>query len=78
MSRISGQATDCGLKGGRRVARSAVEHAVARHAEQGRVSRPHPGQIRLTDPEGFLLENDIVSDVFAAVSKIPADQLLAD
>ncbi|KAK9868242.1 hypothetical protein WJX84_003734 [Apatococcus fuscideae] len=51
-----------------RTVRSAVEGTVGRHEAQGLVSHSQPERIRLTDPEGFLLENDIVSDIFAAVS----------
>ncbi|KAK9866174.1 hypothetical protein WJX84_010459 [Apatococcus fuscideae] len=54
-----------------RAARTAVERAVARHVEHGYVSFPEPDIIRLTDPEGFLIENDVVSDIFAAVGQIP-------
>ena len=57
-------------RGLRRAARTAVEHAVAQHVEQGRVSFPQPDVIRLTDPEGFLIENDVVSDIFAAYAAV--------
>lgn len=54
-----------------------MEHAVAQHVEQGCVSFPQPDVIRLTDPEGFLIENDVVSDIFAAVSQLSENCLQA-
>ena len=32
------------------------------------------GRVRLTDPEGFLVSNDIISDVFLALNESAADR----
>lgn len=57
-------------------AAAAVRAAVAGHAKRGLVeafagSRGE-SRVRLSDPEGFLLSNDIISDVFAALESLGA------
>ena len=52
----------------------ALLRVLQRHEEAGLVSRIHGAGdsvvgYRLTDPEGFLLSNDVMSDCFAAVQK---------
>lgn len=49
-----------------------MQEAVRQHEAQGLVlyHRGQRGELRcrLSDPEGFLLSNDIISDIFAALS----------
>ena len=51
-------------------ARKTIELAVRQHQDQGlvhnRTGSCGESRLALADPEGFLLSNDIISDVFAA------------
>ncbi len=53
-------------------AAEAIRRAVAQHAKAGRAVLEWgvngEARCRLADPEGFLTSNDIISDVFAALS----------
>jgi coproporphyrinogen III oxidase-like Fe-S oxidoreductase len=53
------------------VAADAIRQAVRQHEAHGLVTfatGPEGSQrCRLTDPEGFLMSNDVISDVFAAL-----------
>ena len=53
-----------------------ILEAVAKHSEQGRAMIETSSadgktatRIRLTDPEGFLVSNDVISDIFASVEE---------
>lgn len=66
---------------GRQLA-DAVHTALQKHEAAGLVrSRSHAGDsvgaetYQLTDPEGFLLSNDIMSDCFAAVQRVSSKPL---
>ena len=45
---------------------SSIRSALRPHIDKGLVEE-RGSCIRLTDPEGFLMSNDIISDVFAAL-----------
>ena len=56
---------------------AALQTALQRHEAAGLVSNSYAATdgrkaelYRLTDPEGFLLSNDVMSDCFAAVQKV--------
>jgi coproporphyrinogen III oxidase-like Fe-S oxidoreductase len=55
-------------------AADAIRRAVRQHEASGLVklaTGPDGGtRCRLTDPEGFLMSNDIISDVFAALDSV--------
>ena len=59
-------------------AAAAVRAAAAGHAKRGLVELfSGPGgeaRLRLADPQGFLLSNDIISDIFAALDRLPVSQ----
>lgn len=57
-------------------AASAVAASLQQHVRKGLVTPLDGGlRLRLSDPEGFLVSNDIISDVFAALDR--ADLRLA-
>ena len=48
-----------------------ILESVAQHIDEGYVEYDSETKsLRLTDPKGFLLSNDIISDIFAAIDKI--------
>ena len=54
-----------------------LQRALQKHEATGLVSNSYnatdgrkPELYRLTDPEGFLLSNDVMSDCFAAVQRV--------
>lgn len=56
-------------------AADAIRRAVRQHEASGLVTLATgldgSKRCRLTDPEGFLMSNDIISDVFAALDSVP-------
>lgn len=47
-----------------------VKAALQKHISQGTVEMygPNQDQVRLSDPQGLLMSNDIISDTFVALS----------
>ena len=57
-------------------AADAIRRAVRQHEASGLVTLTAglygSQHCRLTDPEGFLMSNDVISDVFAALDNVPS------